>query len=138
VRAAKVPVDDRWAILLTGRKIGIIERVGHVHEFPVVHVAPLFGFLAGLKRPIYSDPGKEICRCLFVDPSIDFDFVDPAQLPDLVFYLFGIHNDMFRFQVELNPIDIVQLNCSYPYSSRWVVVSFEYDSRKENSPSAVS
>ena len=28
---------------------------------------------------------------LFVDPSVDFDFVDPVQFPDLVFNLFGIH-----------------------------------------------
>ena len=128
---AKVPVNYRWARLRTGRMIGIIERVGYVNDFPVIHLALLFDFLADLGRPIDSDSGKEICRCFFIDPSVDFDFVDPAQLPDLVFYLFGIHSDLFSFQVELNPIDIVQLNCSYPYSSRRVAVAFEYASRKK-------
>jgi hypothetical protein len=40
----------------------------------------------------HSDPGKKIGRRFFIDPSEDFDFVDPIQLPDLVFDLFGIHD----------------------------------------------
>ena len=41
-----------------------------------------------------------------IDPSVDFDFVDPDQLPDLVFDLFGIHNGFFSFQVELHPVEL--------------------------------
>jgi hypothetical protein len=33
---------------------------------------------------------------LFIDPSVDFDFVDPAQLSDLAFDLFGVHNVLSR------------------------------------------
>jgi hypothetical protein len=57
---------------------------------------------------------RKISRCFFIDPSVDFDVVDPAQLPDLVFDLFGIQNGFFSFQVELHPINIVRLNCSHP------------------------
>ena len=41
---------------------------------------------------ILCDPKKETDRCFFIDPSADFDFVGPAQRPDLAFDLFGIHN----------------------------------------------
>jgi len=47
---------------------------------------------------LHSNPGREIGRCFFIDPSVDFDFVDPAQLPDLVFDLLGIHTGFFSFQ----------------------------------------
>jgi hypothetical protein len=31
---------------------------------------------------------------LLIDPFVDCGFVDPAQLPDLVFDLFGIHDSL--------------------------------------------
>jgi hypothetical protein len=38
-----------------------------------------------------SDPEKQIDGCFIIDPFVDFDFVCPAQLPDLVFDLFQIN-----------------------------------------------
>jgi hypothetical protein len=48
---------------------------------------------------MHSDPGKEIGRSFFIDPSVDFDFVGPAQLPDLGFEVFDIHNGLLNFRV---------------------------------------
>jgi hypothetical protein len=58
----------------------------------------------------HSDPGKEICRRFFIDPSVDFGFVDPIQVPDLLFDLFGIHNGFFSFQ---SPVSLE----NYPFGS---------------------
>jgi hypothetical protein len=42
----------------------------------------------------HPDSGKEI-KCRFViDPFVDFDFVDPIQVSDLVFDLFSIHKNL--------------------------------------------
>jgi hypothetical protein len=51
----------------------------------------------------HPDPGKEISRCFFINPSVNFDFVAPAQFPNLVFDLFGIHNGFFSFQSRALP-----------------------------------
>lgn len=43
----------------------------------------------------HSDPGKEI-NCRFViDPSVDFGFVNPVQLPNLIFDLFDIDSHSY-------------------------------------------
>jgi hypothetical protein len=67
---------------------------------------------------------------LFIDPSVDFDYVDPIQLPDLVFDLCGIHNGFFSFQVLRHPINVVRVNRSHPYSSRSGTVAFEYGQKR--------
>jgi hypothetical protein len=66
------------------------------------HPAILFDFLSNLKWPIRSDPGKEIGRRFVIEPSVNFDFVGPAQLPDLVFDLYDIHSYYSAFNVQLN------------------------------------
>ena len=47
---------------------------------------------AGEFQGIHSDPISEIFCDFSIDPSVDFDFVDPIQLSNLVFDLGGIHN----------------------------------------------
>jgi hypothetical protein len=42
----------------------------------------------------HCDPKKETDRCFFIDPFVDFGFFGPAQLPDLVFNLLGIHGSL--------------------------------------------
>jgi hypothetical protein len=63
-----------------------------LQAFSADHSPLLFDPLANRTRPIHSDFRKEIGCDLFIDPSVDFDFVDSAQTPDLVFDLFGTHN----------------------------------------------
>jgi hypothetical protein len=64
--------------------------------------ALLFDFLSDLKWPIRSNPEKEIGRRFVIEPSVDFDFVSPAQFPDLVFDLSDIHSYYSAFNVQLN------------------------------------
>jgi hypothetical protein len=45
-----------------------------------------------INRRFFIDPPVDI------DPSVDFDFVDRAQLPDLVFDLSGIHATLLFHQ----------------------------------------
>jgi len=101
-----------------------------VHALPGRSFALLFDFLPNYTRPRNSNPGKKIGGGLLIDPFVDFDFVDPAQFPDLVLDLFGIHSGLFS-SVESHPLVIVQFTCSYPYSSGWVAVAFEYADLKE-------
>jgi hypothetical protein len=55
---------------------------------------------------------------LFIDPSADFDFVDPIQLPDLVLDLFSIHKAFRQLsKSQLSSTNVVQLNRSHLYSS---------------------
>ena len=67
-----------------------------VQAFSANHSPLLFNPLADIKcPPIHSDPGKEIGPAgSFIDPFVDFVFVGPAQLPDLVFDLLGIHDSL--------------------------------------------
>jgi hypothetical protein len=61
-----------------------------LQAFSADHSPLLFDPLVNRTRPIHSDPRKEIGRHFVIDPSVDFDFVGPAQLPDLVFDLFQL------------------------------------------------
>jgi len=64
-------------------------------------LALLFDFLADLKRPIYSEPAKEMLCHFSIDPSVDFDLVHSVQLPDFVFDLSDIHSGLlFKFQLH--------------------------------------
>jgi hypothetical protein len=45
----------------------------------------------------HSDPKKETDCGFFIDPSADFVFVDPVQLPNLIFEMFDIDSPSYRY-----------------------------------------
>ena len=55
------------------------------------NLANPFDLLPDLTRPIRSDPAIT-CHFL-IDPAIDSNFIDPVQLSNLIFDLFGIHSN---------------------------------------------
>jgi hypothetical protein len=106
---------------LSGVADGISLSIADMYAlFRAGSLALLFDLLANLKRPIHSDPVKEILCHFSIDPPVDLDFVVPDQLPNLVFDLGGIHNGFSPFK----PMNIVRHNRSRPYSYRWATVAF--------------
>jgi hypothetical protein len=77
-------------------------------------VEPPFEFLADPTRPFCSDPTNEIICYFLIDPSCDFDFIDPIQIPNRVLDLCGIHT-FFTLQIQVMNID--WRNRSHPYFS---------------------
>jgi hypothetical protein len=76
---------------------------------------------ADLTPPIHSDPPNEILSYLLVDPSKDFHFLDPIQVPDFIFDLCGIHA-FLTFQIQA--MTIARRNRLYLYGSQWLAVAF--------------
>jgi hypothetical protein len=58
-----------------------------------VHLPQSFDFLADCDRPTPSDPW-DIARQFCFEPCIDFQLIVLAHIPDLVFDLRDVHNDI--------------------------------------------
>jgi len=74
------------------------------------------------QRNFRSHPPRQvlpysICR-LFIDPSVNFDFVDLIQVSDLVFDPCSIHKGLTSFQVKAFTRQHRSVRCSHlhPYS----------------------
>jgi hypothetical protein len=103
---------------LSGVADGISLSIADMYAlFRAGSLALLFDLLANLKRPIHSDPVKEILCHFSIDPPVDLDFVVPVQLPNLVFDLGGIHNGFFTFQAyehrSAQPLAPILLSMGY-------------------------
>jgi hypothetical protein len=60
----------------------------------------------------------EIARHFSIEPSVDFDLIAPAHVPDFALNLFGIHKDFSVLSVQLESINFARPNRFHLYSFR--------------------
>ena len=70
---------------------------------------------------------------MLIDPFVDFVFVGPAQLPDLVFDLFGIHDSLscdYRIYIpwRRNPPILFSMRYGYFYVEQGKIVVLGFSS----------
>jgi hypothetical protein len=78
-----------------------IDRICRTFFTVALHI-PKFDFLTDCNCPTPSNPG-DIAYQFSVEPSVDFDFIVQAHLPDPLFYLCDAHNTLPESVTEYLP-----------------------------------